>query len=476
MQLPGRIINYRRMPFHVPCENRFVNTSSDSTVAAPNPGLDLGLLSSDYVEQLYSLYQNDADRVPAEWRSYFRSLQNGPTGTPQPAVATARTERPRTANRLVGDDAPTMAVPAKAPTPEPEKPGTVVLGTSAPPSAPDRTADGTRSVPATLAPPAVANGTADGTRSMPPTFGNGNGLVLLPEAGEEVQREPALAPTAGGRTRELHNFIRKQESVDLLIRNYRVRGHLIAKVDPLGIPRPMPPELEPKFWGLSEADLDRQFSTYSLAGSNTQTLRDIMDRLRNTYCGSISAQFMHIDDLDVREWLQRRMEESQNRLKLSRDEQIRILTRLTDAVIFEEFIRRKFVGAKSFSLEGAESLIPLLDLAIEKAVVAGHRVDRHGHGPPRPAQRPGQHHRQVSAGHLPRIRGHRSRAVSRRRRRQVSPGLLQRLRHFDGPQGPPLALLQSQPPGVRQPRGPGADARQAGPRRRPRATSGAWRS
>ena len=96
-----------------------------------------------------------------------------------------------------------------------------------------------------------------------------------------------------------------------------------------------------------------------------------MDRLRNTYCGSISAQFMHIDDLEVREWLQRRMEESQNRLKLSRDEQIRILTRLTDAVIFEEFIRRKFVGAKSFSLEGAESLIPLLDLAIEKAGAQG---------------------------------------------------------------------------------------------------------
>src|SRR5688500_1871178 len=76
---------------------------------------------------------------------------------------------------------------------------------------------------------------------------------------------------------------------------------------------------------------------------------------------------MHIDDLSVRRWLQQRMEGTGNRLKLSRDEQIRILTRLTDAVIFEEFIRRKFIGAKSFSLEGAESLIPLLDLAIERA-------------------------------------------------------------------------------------------------------------
>ena len=191
------------------------------------------------------------------------------------------------------------------------------------------------------------------------------------EAGIQVGNGAAVAAVNGNRSRESHAEARMQESVDLLIRNYRVRGHLIAKVDPLGIPRPMPPELEPKFWGLSEADLDRPFSTYCLAGSNSQTLRDIMDRLRSTYCGAISVQFMHVDDLEVREWLQQRMEEPQNRLKLSRDEQIRILTRLTDAVIFEEFIRRKFVGAKSFSLEGAESLIPLLDLAIEKASSQG---------------------------------------------------------------------------------------------------------
>ena len=227
-------------------------------------------------------------------------------------------------------------------------------------------------MPDNLPPPTVANGAADGTRSTPVAYSNGNGQVLAPEAREEVEHEPAEAsPAAGRRTRELHAFTRKQEYVDLLIRNYRVRGHLIAKVDPLGIPRPMPPELEPEYWGLSDADLDRRFSTYSLAGSDDQTLRDIMDRLRNTYCGAISVQFMHIDDLDVRQWLQKRMEESQNRLTLSRDEQIRILTRLTDAVMFEEFIRRKFVGAKSFSLEGAESLIPLLDLAIEKAASQG---------------------------------------------------------------------------------------------------------
>jgi 2-oxoglutarate dehydrogenase E1 component len=80
---------------------------------------------------------------------------------------------------------------------------------------------------------------------------------------------------------------------------------------------------------------------------------------------SPTQQYMHIDDIAVRRWLRDRMEATENRIGLTRREQLRILTRLTDAVTFEEFIRRKFVGAKSFSLEGCESLIPLLDLAIE---------------------------------------------------------------------------------------------------------------
>lgn len=160
---------------------------------------------------------------------------------------------------------------------------------------------------------------------------------------------------------------RAQEAVDLLIRNYRVRGHMIAKVDPLGMPRPPQPELDPSYYGLTEADLDQPFSTTQLQGANEQTLRGILQRLQDTYCGYISAQFMYIDEIPIREWLQQRMENVEHRIKLQRKEQLRILTRLTDAVMFEEFIRRKFVGAKSFSLEGAESLVPLLDLAIEKA-------------------------------------------------------------------------------------------------------------
>lgn len=164
-----------------------------------------------------------------------------------------------------------------------------------------------------------------------------------------------------------------QERVDQLIRNYRVRGHMAARLDPLGIARPAPPDLDPEYYGFTAADMGRRFSCEAMCGGGAITLREILERLRNTYCRSIGVQFMHIDDPSVRHWLQERMESSGNRQHLSRAEQIRILTRLTDAVIFEEFVRKKFIGAKSFSLEGAESLIPLLDLAIERA--GDHGID-----------------------------------------------------------------------------------------------------
>src|SRR2546427_12606150 len=197
------------------------------------------------------------------------------------------------------------------------------------------------------------NGFSKG-QSLTPTFKSGS-----------IFNPPAAAGN-GAAVEEATGAI-LQERVHQLIRNYRVRGHMAAQLDPLGIPRAAPPELDLEFYGFTDDDLDRRFSCEAMCGGNTLTLREVVDRLRNTYCRSIGVQFMHIDDSFVRHWLQERMESTGNRLNLSRDEQIRILTRLTDAVIFEEFIRKKFIGAKSFSLEGAESLIPLLDLAIERA-------------------------------------------------------------------------------------------------------------
>ncbi|MDA8744463.1 2-oxoglutarate dehydrogenase E1 component [Rubripirellula amarantea] len=160
---------------------------------------------------------------------------------------------------------------------------------------------------------------------------------------------------------------RIQDRVNNLVREYRVRGHLTANLDPLGFPRPDSPNLSPEVHGLSKDDMNRPFDASFLEDVMGETLDAILTRLRNTYCRSIGAQFMHIDRRTIRDWLQRRMETTENRLELSHDVQRRIYVRLADASIFEEFVRRKFVGAKTFSLEGAESLIPMLDLALEKA-------------------------------------------------------------------------------------------------------------
>jgi 2-oxoglutarate dehydrogenase E1 component len=116
-----------------------------------------------------------------------------------------------------------------------------------------------------------------------------------------------------------------QNRVDELIRNYRVRGHMIAAIDPLKIPRPRIPELEPEFYAFGEAEMARKFSCDTLC-DGAIPLREIFERLRNTYCRSIGVQFMHIDELAVRHWLQERMERTQNRLALSREEKVRIFT------------------------------------------------------------------------------------------------------------------------------------------------------
>ena len=176
--------------------------------------------------------------------------------------------------------------------------------------------------------------------------------------------EPIGAPPA---VREDLATANLQDRADQLIRAYRVRGHLVADLDPLGRPRPPQVELDPAFYGFTAADLDRLFSTRTIFPHQTLTLRGILEHMRNTYCRTIGVQFMHIDDLAIKTWLQERMEGTENRCALTRAEQVRILTRLTDAVLFEEFIQKKYLGAKSFSLEGAETLIPLLDLAIEHA-------------------------------------------------------------------------------------------------------------
>ncbi len=186
--------------------------------------------------------------------------------------------------------------------------------------------------------------------------------VFSPPAGKLIDEETPIDQI------KLADF---QNRVEQLVRNHRVRGHYLAKIDPLDLPRFVPQELSSEYFEFTEEEMNRRVHIHTFQHSGKLTLRDLLEKLRSTYTRSIGAEYMHIDDIEIRRWLQRRMEGTENRLQLTRSEQLRILTRLTDAVIFEEFIRRKFVGGKSFSLEGCESLIPLLDLAIHKAADQG---------------------------------------------------------------------------------------------------------
>ncbi len=183
-----------------------------------------------------------------------------------------------------------------------------------------------------------------------------------------LHRRPALARSVITMlTSRLRQRSDRQNRVNQLIHAYRVRGHLRARLDPLGSERPDAPELAPAHYGLDERHMDSLFSSTTSGGTTLLTLREILSMLETVYCGSIGVQFMHIDNIEAKDWLIERLESSRHSRQLNREEKLRIFTKLTDAEIFEQFIHRKFLGAKRFSLEGAETLIPLLDLAVEEA-------------------------------------------------------------------------------------------------------------
>ena len=161
--------------------------------------------------------------------------------------------------------------------------------------------------------------------------------------------------------------VRREASVLQLINAYRVRGHLLADLDPLEYRVGHHPELNPHSYELTLWDLDRDFPTGGLSGKPVAPLREILDILRDTYCGKIGPEYMHIQDPVQKRWLQDRMEPSRNAQPLSRELQRRILMKLNDAEAFEKFLHTKYVGHKRFSLEGAETAIPMLDRLLNLA-------------------------------------------------------------------------------------------------------------
>jgi 2-oxoglutarate decarboxylase len=163
------------------------------------------------------------------------------------------------------------------------------------------------------------------------------------------------------------DIIAREAAALQMINAYRVRGHLLADLDPLEYKVAKHPELDPQFYGFTLWDLDREFVCGGLCGKQQAKLRDILDTLRETYCGHIGPEYMHMQETVQKRWLQDRMEPSRNKQPLDGAIKRRILMKLNDAEAFERFLHTKYVGHKRFSLEGAESLIPMLDFLFSEA-------------------------------------------------------------------------------------------------------------
>ena len=175
-----------------------------------------------------------------------------------------------------------------------------------------------------------------------------------------------IAAAPGAATSTEHE--RKQIKVLQLIDAYRVRGHQRANLDPLGLwERPSAPDLELHFHGLTPYDLDTVFDTGSLAGPRTAKLKDILDILKRTYCGTVGAEYMHITDTAEKRWIQSCLESVHGVPNYPADVKQRLLDRLTAAEGMERYLHIKYVGQKRFSLEGGESLIPMLDELIQRS-------------------------------------------------------------------------------------------------------------
>ena len=167
------------------------------------------------------------------------------------------------------------------------------------------------------------------------------------------------------------DVIRKEASVLQLIRAYRVRGHLQADINPLGYEWDAHPELDPANYGLTIWDLDREFVTGGLGGKDMLPLRDILDILRRTYTRKVGVEFMHISSPEEKRWLQERIEPSGAEYTISEDEMHRMLQKLNAAEAFETFLHTKYIGHKRFSLEGSETIIPMVDRILSDAAEKG---------------------------------------------------------------------------------------------------------
>ncbi|MEO1306396.1 MAG: 2-oxoglutarate dehydrogenase E1 component, partial [Pseudomonadota bacterium] len=158
----------------------------------------------------------------------------------------------------------------------------------------------------------------------------------------------------------------------MLIRAYRIRGHLIADLDPLGMREEEPhPELDPRSYGFSEADLDRPIFIDNVLGLQIASIRQILDIVKRTYCGTFALQYMHISNPEEASWLKERIEGYGKEIQFTREGRKAILNKLVEAEGFEKFLHVKYMGTKRFGLDGGESLVPAMEQIIKRGGALG---------------------------------------------------------------------------------------------------------
>nr|WP_319947640.1 2-oxoglutarate dehydrogenase E1 component [uncultured Shimia sp.] len=260
--------------------------------------------NAEYLEQMYARYANDPNAVDASWQEFFRQLGDAELDVKAEAAGPswARTDWPQ----------------------EPQD-------------------DLTSALTGEWAEPSEVKGAGDKLKAKAATKG-------VEVSDEQIKRA-------------VLDSIRAL----MLIRAYRIRGHLVADLDPLGMrDTNSHPELDPKSYGFSEADMDRPIFIDKVLGLDIATMRQIVDIVKRTYCGTFALQYMHISNPEEASWLKERIEGLGKEIQFTREGRKAILNKMVEAEGFEKFLHVKYMGTKRFGLDGGESLIPAMEQIIKR--------------------------------------------------------------------------------------------------------------
>jgi 2-oxoglutarate dehydrogenase E1 component len=203
-------------------------------------------------------------------------------------------------------------------------------------------------------------------------IGGGNGGAASMSDATASGAQAAPVPQAAAAPDQIRQATSDSIRALMLIRNYRVRGHLHCTLDPLGLVKPIPhSELDPETYGFTERDLDRPIFLNYVLGLESASMRQIIKILEETYCGNIGVEYMHIQEADEKAWIQERIESIRNSTSFTDLGKRTILQRLTEAECFEKYLDRKHTGSKRFGLDGGESVVPAIEQILKRGAQLG---------------------------------------------------------------------------------------------------------